>query len=402
MFDITVEDNHNFFSGEADSIKLVLSHNCSLDVAHLQQIKKAQIIRASHQLIGTKNYAPYFKNHMRHIMGETEHQLSRMRQCGSAVDVSYLKYLVSAESPLLKEIQEKEEELKSYDSVHATNTELLSNSGFRGQGLWGDVSTASKWLFSPSKPAHRLELFINQLNLEPVGFTDKGAPAIDKNFIEQYKMTVAEVETYAEHQEIEKLYGTYARGWLKRLRTTIDGTSDYTLRPDYSYMAVSTGRLASYDPSLQVIPQRGKAAKLIKRAFVARKGYILLKFDFSAHEVRFWSIVSGDMTIADTFRVGQKLRQQWILNPSDEMKQKIKLEGDVHLRNVKLFFGKVVDKSSPLRDAVKRAVFGTIYGLGAASLGEQTKAADIVAIKDKIVALRNEQKELLKYVQGTN
>lgn len=367
---------------------------CSADVLHLQLIKRAQMLRASHQLIGDRAYAPYFARHMRHIMGETEHQLSRMRQCGSAIDVGYLKHLVSEQSPLKIEINEKEEELKAYDSIQTTNSTLLGNSGFRGVGLWRDAQPASaKWLFSPSKPAHRVALFIDQLKLEPVDFTDKGAPAIDKAFIEQYKMNVAEVETYAEHQEIDKLYGTYAKGWLKRLRTTIDGVTDYTLRPDYSYMGVTTGRLASYDPSLQVIPQRGRAAKLVKRAFVARKGYILLKFDFSAHEVRFWSIVSGDMVIADTFRKGQKLRQRWIMEPTDEVKKLIKSEGDVHLINVKLFFNKIVEKSDPLRDAVKRAVFGTIYGLGAASLGEQTKAADIVAIKDKIVALRKERRE---------
>lgn len=370
---------------------------CAADVLHLQLIKKSQILRASHQLIGDRVYAPYFVRHMRHIMGETEHQLSRMRQCGSAIDVGYLRYLVGDSSPLKLEIHEKEDELKAYDSIQATNTTLLGNSGFRGMGLWAKeapaAAAASKWLFSTAKPAHRVALFIDQLKLDPVDFTDKGAPAIDKNFIEQYKMTVAEVETYAEHQEIDKLYGTYAKGWLKRLRTTIDGVTDYTLRPDYSYMGVTTGRLASYDPSLQVIPQRGRAAKLIKRAFVARKGYILLKFDFSAHEVRFWSIVSGDKVIADTFRKGQKLRQRWIMEPTDEVKKLIKSEGDVHLINVKLFFNKIVEKSDPLRDAVKRAVFGTIYGLGAASLGEQTKAADIVAIKDKIVALRKERKD---------
>lgn len=393
LYDITVEDNHNFFSGDADSIKLALSHNCAADALHLLLIRQKQILRASHQLIGTKPYTPYFKNHMRHIMGETEHQLSRMRQCGSAVDFKYLKHLISDESPLVKEIQEKEEELKAYDSIQATNATLLDHSGYRGQGLWGAASESSKWMFTPSKPAHRVALFIDQLKLDPVDFTDKGAPAIDKNFIEQYKMNVAEVETYAEHQEIDKLYGTYAKGWVKRLRTTLDGVTDFTLRPDYSYMAVATGRLASYDPSLQVIPQRGRAAKLVKRAFVARKGYILLKFDFSAHEVRFWSIVSGDKVIADTFRKGQKLRQQWILTPTDEIKKKIKTDGDVHIQNVKIFFHKEVDKSDPLRDAVKRAVFGTIYGLGAASLGEQTKAADIVAIKDKIVALRKEKKD---------
>ncbi len=42
----------------------------------------------------------------------------------------------------------------------------------------------------------------------------------------------------------------------------------------------------------------------------------------------------------------------------DTLASRIKKEGDVHIQNVKRFFGKWVEKSDPLRDAVKAVVFG--------------------------------------------
>lgn len=42
----------------------------------------------------------------------------------------------------------------------------------------------------------------------------------------------------------------------------------------------------------------------------------------------------------------------------DTLASRIKKEGDVHIQNVKRFFGKWVEKADPLRDAVKAVVFG--------------------------------------------
>lgn len=42
----------------------------------------------------------------------------------------------------------------------------------------------------------------------------------------------------------------------------------------------------------------------------------------------------------------------------DTLASRIKKEGDIHIANVKRFFGKWVEKTDPLRDAVKAVVFG--------------------------------------------
>jgi hypothetical protein len=155
-----------------------------------------------------------------------------------------------------------------------------------------------------------------------------------------------------------------------------------------------TGRLASFGPNLQQIPSRGKLAKIIKRMFVADKGYMLLRYDYSAHEVRIWSIASGDMVLAESFRVGQKLRQQYIAAKTDEeratIKKELKQKGDLHIQNVFRFFGKWVDKDDPLRDAIKAIIFGVLYGKSADTLGVDTKQSDLGKFKGEISKLYDE------------
>lgn len=145
--------------------------------------------------------------------------------------------------------------------------------------------------------------------------------------------------------------------------------------------------MASRNPSLQTIPQHSDISDILKRVFSAPPGCILLHYDYSAQEVRTWGIVSHDAKIADTFRQGQTLRKIFIKDPSPENLDNVKKKGDVHILNVKLFFNKVIDKKDPLRHAIKAVVFGTLYGKGAKTLGEDTKQPDISALRKKIKEL---------------
>lgn len=148
--------------------------------------------------------------------------------------------------------------------------------------------------------------------------------------------------------------------------------------------------------NLQQIPSRGKLAKIIKRMFIAPKGQLLIRYDYSAHEVRVWSYVGKDAVLAGIFKVGQKLRQMFIVDPSEENAKAIKEKGDIHILNVKRLLGKVVDKSSPLRDAIKAVIFGLLYGKSAETLGEDTKLGDKGAFMKIIADKEKTQKEKAK------
>ena len=43
---------------------------------------------------------------------------------------------------------------------------------------------------------------------------------------------------------------------------------------------------------------------------------------------------------------------------ADTVLKELKQKGDVHIQNVKRFFGIWIEKSNPLRDAIKAVVFG--------------------------------------------
>jgi len=362
----------------------------AMDAVSLLQLRKQQISRASFIDIAGRNFKPFFVRHMLYQMSDTAHQLSHLRNDGSKIQKSYLKHLLSSDGPLRKELKRAAGEFKVYKEVKQANAELLKESGFKAGSLWGSVKAASNWMFKLTRTPHKAKLFFDILGLQALSQTKTGADAIDKAFVAHYKDKNKIIGLYGEYQALSKLMSTYVRGWFKRLSTNLDAAKDHHLRPDYSVWGVVTGRLASMGPNLQQIPSRGKLAKIIKRMFISSKGYLLIRYDYSAHEVRVWSIASGDKVLAEAFRAGQKLRQEFIQNPSDENKKAIKEKGDVHILNVLRFFGKLVDKDHPLRDAVKAVVFGVLYGKGAETLGIDTKKGDMDSLKGKISALYDE------------
>jgi hypothetical protein len=356
------------------------------DVTCLLAMRKQQIAMASHITIGGKNFKPYFVRHMLHQMSDTAHQLSHLREDGSNVSRSYLKHLLSSESPLLAELKRTEGEFKVFKEVQQANKELLANSGFKAGSLFASASPS--WMFSLGKSAHKQKLFVEILGLPALSKTKSGADQIDSNYIDFYKDKNKVVSLYGDHQKLSKLRSTYVKGFYKKITTNLDGATDDHLRADYEI--VTTGRTSSKNPNLQNIVNRGPLAKIIKRMFVAPEGYLLIRYDYSAHEVRVWSIIANDKVLAETFKAGQKLRRAFIQDPSDANKKAIKEKGDVHILNVLRFFGQLVDKEHPLRDAVKAVVFGVLYGKGPEALGQDTKQGELSELKGKISALYNE------------
>jgi DNA polymerase I-like protein with 3'-5' exonuclease and polymerase domains len=358
----------------------------AVDVVCLLQIKAQQLLRAEKQELNGKPYRPYYERFMLNQMSDTEHVLSHLKDGGSHLDVAYLRAQLKADSTLAKTITELTAEFRDLPHVRQANALLLDDSGLKAKGLFGSKATESQWVFSLTKPAHKALLFFNVMGLKPISKTESGAPAVDKAFVAHYKDRNYLVQLFGDYQEATKLVSTYLKGWYKRLKSDPDALVDDHLRADFMYYPVATGRLASADPNFQNIPSRGKLAKIIKEMFSTVDGHLQIRYDYSAHEVRGWSIVSGDTNLANAFKEGQRLRQLWIKNPTPEIMQEMKKKGDLHIQNVYRFFQKWVEKSDPLRDAIKAIVFGLIYGKSPETLGQDTKKAQLDELKAKIGA----------------
>lgn len=366
---------------------------CAMDVVSIWNIARMQYKRAKRTYVYTdfgsepEPYYPIFKRHLMNIMQRIAVSISHMEADGSPVDVEYLRLLMGPKSPLLAKIKDLEEQFLLLPAVKEAERLLMKDLGRNTTSLWGDSYTVNA--FKIGKKSHLEKLFFDVMGLEPVAYTPTGARSIGKPFTAAYAPDFIEVKSYRDYNQAVKLMSTYVKGWYKKLLSSVDSAKDFILRPSFGFFTIVTGRLNSFDPSLQQVPSRGPLAPIIHEMFVAPKGHMGIHWDFNAAEVRKASVLSGDTSLADSFKVGQNLRRRLLKKPSDKIRALLKTDGDIHLANVKRFFNKIVEKSDPLRSAVKAIVFGVIYGKSAKTLGRDLRLEAMSGLMDRQRALRN-------------
>lgn len=329
----------------------------SLDTQSIYGMRQSQLARAKRTKIYVNDeWVSFYKHYVRHCihqMGVTAKTLSTMEEYGSYVDPDYIVELqdpaVSKLVPLLKELKEK---LLDLPTVKEAEKIIDPQSGKSLFSLSKGVSVFK------IKPMHLAVLFFDVMGLKPMRRTESGKPSADKDFLAAHRDKYVEAEILADYSEGNKLLSTYVGSWQRSIEGNLDGAVDGCLRPSFGFWQVVTGRLSSFDPNLQNVPTRGKLAKLIKRLFIAPEGHLLPRWDFSAHEIRLWGNVSFDKNIAESFLAGLRLRRLLIAGPTDEIRADLKKKGDAHIQNVYRFFKRWIEKSDPLRDAIKQIVFG--------------------------------------------
>jgi DNA polymerase-1 len=130
----------------------------------------------------------------------------------------------------------------------------------------------------------------------------------------------------------------------------------------FHQLVAATGRLASSDPNLQNIPVRSEAGRKIRKAFVPRKGHVLLSCDYSQIELRVMAALANDATMIEAFRNN----------------------ADIHtITAAKVFVVEPENVTSDMRRTAKMVNFGIIYGISAFGLSQRlaiprTEAAAII------------------------
>ena len=218
--------------------------------------------------------------------------------------------------------------------------------------------------FDPGKPDHQAVLFSEVLKLETEHKTGKGRDSYGKAFKDDFK-DIEIVRDFADYGKAQKLKQAFLSPLLQRMTGgDPDCIVDNMVRSTYQFKSILTGRVSSTDPNLQQIPSHGPLAKIVKECFVAPAGMFYVKVDFSAHELRLWSIIGNDPVLAKAFDVGVQLIYKFRHEPLAEFAKAHKLEGDIHRVNACTFGmapspGEVDDDT---RSAVKGIAFGSIYG----------------------------------------
>lgn len=148
------------------------------------------------------------------------------------------------------------------------------------------------------------------------------------------------LETVIEYRRTKHLQGTYVRGVLSRL------DSDDRIRGNYLLHGTATGRLSSIDPNLQNIPDKSYAGIDLRGAYIPTgKDWVIIEADYSQLELRVAAHLSGDKNLTRVYIEDGDLH--------DDVSEAV-----YHRR-----------ETSPYeRWLIKRLVFGTLYGRGAASL----------------------------------
>jgi DNA polymerase-1 len=322
---------------------------------HLQQIKEARDT-------GYKKYVSLVSEQISDMI----HCFSDMNMNGVPVDIDYLMYLNSKQSPILMVLQEMKEKIFEFKEAKNLNKKLVKEANIPSQGLFGAIHS---WLFDIKKRDHKTRFFFEELGLKPVSLGADGVTGkVDKAFQERYK-DVPAIKAFSALSKAEKLRDSYVKSFLRKLKADDDFKADFCIRPNFKFRDIITGRIAETDPNCQQIPSHSELGKHIKRLFTAPKGWLIIKVDYSAHEVRGLALISNDGVLAEVFRVGLELREKFRRKPSKELAEEIELKGDVHKLNVVYFFGKDLktlakDVLKQLRNQIKGVVFGLIYGKG--------------------------------------
>lgn len=164
------------------------------------------------------------------------------------------------------------------------------------------------------------------------------------------------VDVVLEHRSLSKLKSTYT--------DTLAKVADKQGRVHTSYhqALTSTGRLSSSDPNLQNIPIRTDTGRLIREAFVAPKGRVILAADYSQIELRLMAHFSGDERLINAFKNNL----------------------DIHTATAAEIMGKdLADVTPNERRSAKAVNFGLLYGMGVFGLAKQLGVENGVA-KDYI------------------
>jgi DNA polymerase-1 len=267
---------------------------------------------------------------------------------------SLLKVFREIDMPLVSVLADLEWEGVAIDSEHLQRvskdfaTELASLEKKSHELAGGE--------FNLSSPKQLQKILFEDLGLPPSKKTKTGY-STDVEVLEKLAPLHELPRLILEHRELAKLKGTYV-DVLPELVSKKSGR----VHAQFHQTVAATGRLSSSDPNLQNIPIRTESGKLVRRAFIAEAGHVLLGADYSQIELRILACMSEDPHLLEAFRNGR----------------------DIHSMTASQIFSiplEQVDVDS--RRKAKAINFGLIYGKSAFSLAEELgitrkEAAEII------------------------
>lgn len=252
-----------------------------------------------------------------------------------------LKLFQEIEMPLLPVLAGMEidgvkidvEFLKKYSKHAEKDLEKISEKIFK----------LTKIKFNLDSPIQLREILFEKLKISPAGLRrGKTGISTEAGELAKIKDKHPVINLILEYRELAKLLSTYLLA-LPKLVDPLTGR----IHANFNQTITATGRLSSSNPNLQNIPVRGEMGKMIRKAFIAPRGFKILAADYSHIDLRVVASLADDKNMVKAFRAGT----------------------DIHCETASQIWNIPREKVTPeLRQAAKTINFGVTYGMGARAL----------------------------------
>lgn len=198
--------------------------------------------------------------------------------------------------------------------------------------------------FNLSSPKQLREIFYTELELPVLAKTPTGQASTSEPVLTELARDYELPLIILRHRTLSKLLSTYIIALQKK------ADSQSRVHTSYNQAVTATGRLSSSDPNLQNIPIRDEEGRLIRQAFIAPPGQIILAADYSQIELRIMAHFSQDAALLNAFANGLDIHQATASE----------------ILNIPL-----AEVTSEQRRRAKAVNFGLIYGMSAFGLAKQ-------------------------------
>lgn len=211
--------------------------------------------------------------------------------------------------------------------------------------LEAEATTLAGKVFNLNSPKQLQEILFDEQKLPVIAKTPTGQPSTAESVLQELALDYRLAAVILEYRSLSKLVSTYIDALPKKINA-----KTHRVHTSYNQAVAATGRLSSSEPNLQNIPIRSEEGRLIRTAFIAPEGSLILAADYSQIELRIMAHLSRDENLLKAFANG------W----------------DIHAATASEIFQTPLDAvTSDQRRKAKAVNFGLIYGMSAFGLAKQ-------------------------------
>ncbi|MFA7277129.1 MAG: DNA polymerase I [Pseudobdellovibrionaceae bacterium] len=223
---------------------------------------------------------------------------------------------------------------------------LSQNFAEKIAALEGEIHALAGHPFNIASPKQLGQVLFEELGLQGGSKTKTGDWSTSADILEVLaEQGHAIVEKVLDFRHLSKLRSTYTESLQEEINPRTG-----RVHTSFAMALTNTGRLSSSDPNLQNIPIRSQEGRMIREAFIAKEGHVLLSADYSQIELRLVAELAGIKALKEAFAHGE----------------------DIHARTASEVLGIPLTEVTPdIRRQAKAINFGIIYGISGFGLAKQ-------------------------------